>query len=38
MAVVGFVVLVVLVFFVGRRIWRHFRGHDGAAAEGTPLL
>ncbi|KAF1783874.1 Glycosyl hydrolases family 1, N-terminal conserved site [Phytophthora cactorum] len=37
-AVVGFVVVVVLVFFVGRRIWRHFRGHDGATNEGTPLL
>ncbi|ETI46043.1 hypothetical protein F443_09540 [Phytophthora nicotianae P1569] len=37
-AAVGFVAVVVLVFFVGRRIWRHFRGHDGAAGEGTPLL
>ncbi|KAF4039720.1 Glycosyl hydrolase family 1 [Phytophthora infestans] len=37
-AAVGFAVVVVLVFFVGRRIWRHFRGHDGAATEGTPLL
>ncbi|KAH7484240.1 hypothetical protein PRIC1_003542 [Phytophthora ramorum] len=36
---VAFVAVVVLVFFVGRRIWRHFRGHEeGAATEGTPLL
>jgi beta-glucosidase/6-phospho-beta-glucosidase/beta-galactosidase len=37
--VVALVAVVGLVFFVGRRIWRHFRGHDGGAAtEGTPLL
>eukprot|EP00644_Phytophthora_capsici_P004583 jgi/Phyca11/16336/fgenesh1_pg.PHYCAscaffold_19_\ len=36
---VGFVAVVVLVFFIGRRIWRHFHGHnDGSATEGTPLL
>ncbi|KAL3668997.1 hypothetical protein V7S43_006284 [Phytophthora oleae] len=38
-AALGFVAVVVLVFFIGRRIWRHFHGHDdGTATEGTPLL
>ncbi|CAI5718254.1 unnamed protein product [Peronospora farinosa] len=38
-AAVGFVALVVLVFFVGRRIWRNYRGNEnGAATERTPFL
>ncbi|KAG1701078.1 hypothetical protein DVH05_011318 [Phytophthora capsici] len=36
-AALGFVAVVVLVFFIGRRIWRHFH-NDGSATEGTPLL
>ncbi|CAH0482735.1 unnamed protein product [Peronospora belbahrii] len=38
-AAVGFVAVVVLMFFAGRRLWRHFRGHeDGVTGERTPLL
>ncbi|KAG2502425.1 hypothetical protein JM18_007954 [Phytophthora kernoviae] len=38
-AFVSAVVVLGLVFFVARRLWRHFRGHDdNEATEGTPLL